>query len=172
MAISYLVLTLAYYNNSFNGRSIPWMSQALFNDEGGSYNQTAILTPENNVDHSKLATVGLPRYTTTYVISQMCYNFSLGAAIVHVLLWHWPDLKRAFGGMRFLKSNQDIDDPHFQGECRRRCIFLIDILTSLCRDEEVQGSAAVVVHASLRRFSGDWYRLQRMSFSSLQLRFR
>ncbi|OJT14828.1 Oligopeptide transporter 1 [Trametes pubescens] len=114
MAISYLVLTLAYYNNSFNGRSIPWMSQALFNDEGGSYNQTAILTPENNVDHSKLATVGLPRYTTTYVISQMCYNFSLGAAIVHVLLWHWPDLKRAFGGMRFLKSNQDIDDPHFQ----------------------------------------------------------
>ncbi|KAH9855640.1 OPT oligopeptide transporter [Lenzites betulinus] len=114
MAIGYLALTLAYYNNAFDGRSIPWMSQSLFDKDGGSYNQSAILTPDNDVDHSKLATVGLPRYTTSYVISQMCYNFSLGAAIVHVLLWHWPDLKRAFGGMRFLKSNQDIDDPHFQ----------------------------------------------------------
>lgn len=148
------------------------MSQALFNDEGGSYNQTAILTPENNVDPSKLATVGLPRYTTTYVISQMCYNFSLGAAIVHVLLWHWPDLKRAFGGMRFLKSNQDIDDPHFQGKRLRRYLSSIRMLTLLRRDEEVQGSAAVVVHASLRRVSCHWYRLQRTSFPSPQLRSR
>ncbi|KAI0819456.1 OPT oligopeptide transporter [Trametes gibbosa] len=114
MAIGYIALTLAYYNNAFNGRSIPWMSQALFDSEGGSYNQTAILTPDNNVDQAKLDVVGLPRYTTSYVISQMCYNFSLGAAIVHVLLWHWADLKKAFGGMRFLKSEQDIDDPHYQ----------------------------------------------------------
>ncbi|CDO73896.1 hypothetical protein BN946_scf185016.g53 [Trametes cinnabarina] len=114
MAIGYLTLTLAYYNNVFNGRNLLWMSNSLFNSEGGRYNQSAILTPDNNVDHSKLSSVGLPRYTTTYAISQMCYNFSLGAAIVHVLLWHWSDLKRAFGGMRFLRSVQDIDDPHFQ----------------------------------------------------------
>ncbi|OSD07818.1 OPT oligopeptide transporter [Trametes coccinea BRFM310] len=114
MAIGYLTLTLAYYNNAFNGRNLLWMSTSLFNSEGGSYNQTAILTPQHTVDHSKLESVGLPRYTTTYVISQMCYNFSLGAAIVHVFLWHWPDLKRAFGGMRFLRASQDIDDPHYK----------------------------------------------------------
>ncbi|KAI9058031.1 OPT oligopeptide transporter [Trametes sanguinea] len=114
MAIGYLTLTLAYYNNAFNGRNLLWMSTSLFNSEGGSYNQTAILTPQHTVDQSKLSSVGLPRYTTTYVISQMCYNFSLGAAIVHVLLWHWPDLKRAFGGMRFLRATQDIDDPHYK----------------------------------------------------------
>ena len=91
------------------------MSQSLFNNEGGSYNQSAILTPQNTLDSSKLDSVGLPRYTTTYAISQMCYNFSLGAAIVHVLLWNWGELSRAFGKMRFMRSSQDIDDPHYQG---------------------------------------------------------
>ncbi len=94
------------------------MSQSLFNDEGGSYNQSSILTPQNTLDSSKLDSVGLPRYTTTYAISQMCYNFSLGAAIAHVLLWNWRELSRAFGKMRFMQSSQDIDDPHYQGACR------------------------------------------------------
>ncbi len=115
--LGYIVLTACYYTNVFNGRDILWMSTALFNNEGGSYDQKAILTPENTLNSTALATVGLPRYTTTYAISQMCYNFSLGAAIVHVLLWHWPELKAAFGGARFLKSDQDIDDPHYKRRC-------------------------------------------------------
>ena len=122
MAIGYLVLTLSYYHNVFNGRDIAWMSTALFADDGSSYNQTAILTPQNTLDSSKLADVGLPRYTTTYAISQMCYNFSLGAAITHVLLWNWRELKDAFGSMRFLQGSQNIDDPHYKGECRCRLV--------------------------------------------------
>ncbi|KAI1798399.1 OPT oligopeptide transporter, partial [Ganoderma leucocontextum] len=114
MALGYIILTACYYTNVFNGRDILWMSQSLFNDEGGSYNQSAILTPQNTLDPSKLDSVGLPRYTTTYAISQMCYNFSLGAAIVHVLLWNWRELSKAFGKMRFMQSSQDIDDPHYQ----------------------------------------------------------
>jgi len=34
-------------------------------------------------------------------------------AIVHVFLWNWKDLKAAFSGFKFLKSAQDIDDPHY-----------------------------------------------------------
>jgi hypothetical protein len=93
MAIGYLVLTLAYYKNSFNARDLVFMSTALFDSNGNSYNQSAILTPENSLDKSKLAEIGLPRFTATYTVSQMCYNFSLGAALVHVLLWHWKELK-------------------------------------------------------------------------------
>ncbi|KAI0700193.1 OPT oligopeptide transporter [Cytidiella melzeri] len=116
MAIGYAVLTAAYYAGSFNGRDLVFMSTALFNSEGQTYNQTAILTPDNSLDKSKLEVVGLPRFTTTYAISQMCYNFSMGAALVHVLLWHWNDLKAAFGGFRFLRSNseQEIDDVHYR----------------------------------------------------------
>ncbi|EKM51095.1 uncharacterized protein PHACADRAFT_263059 [Phanerochaete carnosa HHB-10118-sp] len=114
MAIGYLVLTLAYYKNSFNARDLVFMSTSLFGADGNTYNQSAILTPENSLDKAKLAEVGLPRYTATYAVSQMCYNFSLGAALVHVLLWHWDDLKSAFVGLKFLKGNQEIDDPHYQ----------------------------------------------------------
>ncbi|KAJ3474399.1 hypothetical protein NLI96_g12479 [Meripilus lineatus] len=114
MAIGYLVLTLCYYNNVFGARDLVFMSTSLFGKDGKVYNQTAILTPEYSLDPSKLQEIGLPRYTTTYVVSQICYNLSLGAAIVHVFLWHWDDLKRAFGGLRFLKGAQDIDDPHYQ----------------------------------------------------------
>lgn len=94
MAIGYLVLTLCYYNNVFGARDLVFMSTSLFGKDGKVYNQTAILTPEYSLDPSKLQEIGLPRYTTTYVVSQICYNLSLGAAIVHVFLWHWDDLKR------------------------------------------------------------------------------
>lgn len=93
MAIGYLVLTLAYYKNSFNARDLVFMSTSLFGTDGGTYNQSAILTSENTLDPTKLEAVGLPRYTATYTVSQMCYNFSLGAALVHVALWHWRELK-------------------------------------------------------------------------------
>lgn len=93
MAIGYLVLTLAYYKNSFNARDLVFMSTSLFGSDGSTYNQTAILTPDNKLDPTKLSAIGLPRFTATYVVSQVCYNLSLGAAIVHVLLWNWKELK-------------------------------------------------------------------------------
>ncbi|GBE87677.1 predicted protein [Sparassis crispa] len=114
MAIGYIVLTTTYYSNAFHARDLIFMSTSLFGADGSIYNQSAILTPQYKLNASALAEVGLPRYTSTYTISQICYNFSLGAAITHVLLWHWKDLKRAFGGMKFLRSNQEIDDPHYQ----------------------------------------------------------
>lgn len=93
MALGYIVLTTAYYSNAFGARDLVFMSTSLFGSDGGSYNQTSILTPDYSLDHNKLESVGLPRFTATYTVSQMCYNFSMGAAIVHVFLWHWKDLK-------------------------------------------------------------------------------
>lgn len=116
MAIGYLVLTTAYYSNSFNGRDIVFMSTSLFGKDGSVYNQSSILTPDFQLDPVKLAEVGPPRklanrtfrnkstflrkmcciflgYTTTYTISQLAYNIGLGAAITHVFIWHWKELK-------------------------------------------------------------------------------
>ncbi|KAI0070550.1 OPT oligopeptide transporter [Panus rudis PR-1116 ss-1] len=135
MAIGYLVLTLVYYKNAFNARDLKFMSTSLFASDGTVYNQSAILTPENTLDHSKLAAIGLPRYTATYIVSQMCYNFSLGAALVHVTLWHWKDLRRAFGGFKFMRSTQDIDDPHYREMQKYREVpqwwYLLLLLASL-----------------------------------------
>lgn len=60
MAIGYLVLTVAYYTNQFNGRNLTWMSTSLFDRDGNVYNQTAILTDDFQLDHEKLAIVGPP----------------------------------------------------------------------------------------------------------------
>ena len=109
MALGYIVLTAAYYSNVFNGRNLVFMSTSLFGLDGKVYNQTAILTPDFNLDPAKLVQVGVPSgfvaflvisllktikgYTTTYAISGLAYNLGLGAAISHVFLWHWSDLK-------------------------------------------------------------------------------
>ncbi|KAF8491247.1 OPT oligopeptide transporter [Gautieria morchelliformis] len=114
MAVGYLVLTTAYYSNVFNGGNLVFMSTSLFGPDGSVYNQSAILTPDFKLDPSKLAQVGAPRYTTTYAISGLAYNLGLGAAITHVFLWNWAELKSAFGGYKFMRSGQDIDDPHYR----------------------------------------------------------
>ncbi|KAF8156006.1 OPT oligopeptide transporter [Crassisporium funariophilum] len=115
MGLGYVVLTTAYYSNAFNGRDITFMSTSLFGLDGDTYNQTAVIGADYKLNSDALETVGLPRYTTTYAISQLCYNLSLGAAFTSLALWHWPEVKTAFGGLRFLKSGHaDIDDPHYK----------------------------------------------------------
>ncbi|KAJ7771898.1 OPT superfamily oligopeptide transporter [Mycena olivaceomarginata] len=85
-------------------RDLPFMSTSLFSETGDTYNQSEFIT-----------TVGLPGYSTTYAISQLCYNLSLGAAVTYLFLWHWPELRSAFGGIRFLKrGHAEVDDPHYK----------------------------------------------------------
>ncbi|KAJ7784362.1 OPT oligopeptide transporter protein-domain-containing protein [Mycena metata] len=124
-----------YYSNVFNGRNLPWMSTSLFSEDGETYNQTAVITPDYTLNATAIATVGLPRYTTTYAISQMCYNLSLGAAVTYLFLWHWPELRAAFGGLRFLKrGHADIDDPHYKAEVPQwvyAALFLVSIAVGI-----------------------------------------
>ncbi len=93
MGIGYIVLTTAYYSNVFNGRDIPFMSTSLFGTDGSLYNQSAVIDSNYRVNQEALDTIGLPRYTTTYAISQLCYNLSLGSAFTFIAIWHWPELK-------------------------------------------------------------------------------
>lgn len=121
MAIGYILLTAAFYGNVFNGRNLVFMSTSLFGSDGSVYNQSAILTPSFDLDPSKLAQVGAPSaffffslfrtdadmigYTTTYAISSLAYNLGLGAAITHVFLWNWKELKEGlyhFESCRFI----------------------------------------------------------------------
>ncbi|KAJ7086088.1 OPT oligopeptide transporter [Mycena belliarum] len=115
MWFGYIVLTSCYYSNIFNGRDLPWMSTSLFSTEGDMYNQSAVITADFKLNSTALETIGLPRYSATYAISQMCYNLSLGAAVTYMFLWHWPELRAAFGGMRFLqRGHADVEDPHYK----------------------------------------------------------
>ncbi|KAJ7796192.1 OPT superfamily oligopeptide transporter [Mycena olivaceomarginata] len=115
MWLGYIVLTICYYSNVFNGRDLPFMSTSLFSETGDTYNQSEVITVDYKLNATALETVGLPRYSTTYAISQLCYNLSLGAAVTYLFLWHWPELRSAFGGLRFLKrGHAEVDDPHYK----------------------------------------------------------
>jgi len=93
MFFGYIVLTSVYYSGIFAGRDLPFMSTGLFGADGKRYNQSLIITADARLNTTALEEVGLPRYTPTYVVSQLCYNLSLGASVVHILLWHWKELK-------------------------------------------------------------------------------
>ncbi|CAK5277553.1 unnamed protein product [Mycena citricolor] len=115
MVLGYILLTTAYYSNIFGGRDLPFMSTSLFAADGSSYNQSVVITADYKLNATALDAIGLPRYSTTYAISQLCYNLSLGCAITTIFLWHWKELKAAFGSMQFLQNSPDnIDDPHYQ----------------------------------------------------------
>ncbi|KAJ7284604.1 OPT oligopeptide transporter protein-domain-containing protein [Mycena rebaudengoi] len=115
MAIGYMVLTGCYYANVFNGRDLPFMSNSLFAEDGSTYNQSQVVTTDFHLNATAVETVGLPRYASSYAISQLCFNLSLGAAVTYVFLWHWPELCAAFGGFRFLqRGHAEIDDPHYK----------------------------------------------------------
>ena len=116
MALGYIVLTTAYYANVFNGRDIKWMSSSLFGADGKTYDQRAVIDENFRLNRTALEAIGLPRYTTTFAISQLCYNLSLGSAITTIFVWHWDELKAAFGSMRAIMGHEDIDDPHYQGK--------------------------------------------------------
>ncbi|KAF4602800.1 hypothetical protein EYR40_006017 [Pleurotus pulmonarius] len=120
LALGYLILTACYYSNVFNGRDLAFMSTSLFGEDGQIYNQSAVIGSDYKLNHAALEVIGLPRYTTTYAISQLSYNVSLGAAASRSEYLRLTPLKSclliAFGGLRFLRQSHDeIDDPHYQG---------------------------------------------------------
>ncbi|EIW85265.1 OPT oligopeptide transporter, partial [Coniophora puteana RWD-64-598 SS2] len=116
IAICYALMTGCYYNDVFEGysRGIPFMSTALFSGNGSSYDQSAILNSENQLDPEKYAQIGPPYMSATYAISLLVSYGSTGAAFSHIMLWHWRQLWEAFRGFNFLRSKQDFDDVHFQ----------------------------------------------------------
>ncbi|KAF8841168.1 OPT superfamily oligopeptide transporter [Paxillus ammoniavirescens] len=116
LLFGYALMIGCYYGDVFQGysRGLPFMSTALFNGNGSSYDQSAILDANNQLDPQKYAEVGPPYMTTTYSISLLVSYASMGAAFSHVLLWNWRELWEALGGFNFLKSAQDFDDIHFQ----------------------------------------------------------
>jgi hypothetical protein len=67
------------------------MSQAIFDTDGNTYNQTAILT-NNRFDQEKYDAVGPAWFSATNALFLLVDNLSIGAAIVHAGLFYGKDL--------------------------------------------------------------------------------
>jgi hypothetical protein len=89
-----------YYSNVWDARRFPFLSQQLFSYKSNStryeqYNQTAILNSRYEVDQKLLQKQGLPWITSSYVFGMIAINIAITAAISHMCLWHWDDIKSA-----------------------------------------------------------------------------
>lgn len=81
-----------YAANTWKAQNFPFLSQALFNEDGTDYDQLLILDDDLRLDESKLAAVGLPWFAPTQVLYKLGANLAIGATICHVFLWYGKEI--------------------------------------------------------------------------------
>ncbi|KAK0385397.1 hypothetical protein NLU13_7873 [Sarocladium strictum] len=96
-----------YYGNIWNSLQFPFLSQLMY--EGSSnetnfveYNLTTILNKDNLIEGSLVQQQGYPWLSGSYVVYLITTNVGITAAIVHLLLWNYGDLK---AGWSFLSPS-------------------------------------------------------------------
>ncbi|XP_019182413.1 PREDICTED: oligopeptide transporter 7-like isoform X1 [Ipomoea nil] len=90
--ILYVVTPVMYWNNVYKAKNFPIFSDGLFKSNGEEYNISGIIDQDFHIDmeayeqegHLYLSTI----FTMTYAFSFACFV----ATIVHVALFHGPDL--------------------------------------------------------------------------------
>ncbi|KAF5136378.1 Oligopeptide transporter 5 [Metarhizium anisopliae] len=94
-----------YYGNVWDSTNFPFLSQLLYHGSSNAtsfvqYNLTAILNPDNTINSTLVAEQGLPYLSGSYVIRLITTNVGITAAIVHLLLWNYNDLKDGWAFLR------------------------------------------------------------------------
>jgi hypothetical protein len=90
-----------YYGNVWNARRFPFLSPLMYSEKSTAkkyvqYNQTKILDSKFRVDNDMLKDYGLPRLTASHTLGMTAVNIAITAAITHMIIWHWHDIKSAF----------------------------------------------------------------------------
>lgn len=94
-----------YYTNTWRAKDFPFLSQLMFDGKESSsksyvqYDQNLILNENGELDRAKLESQGLPYLSSTYVATLVAGNMAVTAALVHMLLWNYDDLKSAWAFM-------------------------------------------------------------------------
>lgn len=87
-----------YYGNVWQSRNFPFLSQLLYYGDSNStyfnqYNQTLILDENFVVNQTLLDEQGIPWISGTYAASLITFNMGLTAALMHMFLWNFDDIK-------------------------------------------------------------------------------
>jgi OPT family small oligopeptide transporter len=95
-----------YYGNVWESMNFPFLSQLLYHESSNStnfvqYNLSIILNPDNTINKTLVAEHGIPYLSGSYVSSLITTNVGVTAAIVHLLLWNYGDIKEGLAFMRW-----------------------------------------------------------------------
>lgn len=97
-----ILLMGMYYGNVHRSLDFPFLSQLLYDGTQSNgtvytpYNLTTILDANNEIDTAALHTQGIPYLTGSYIAYLITTNAGITAALVHLCLWNWNDLKAGF----------------------------------------------------------------------------
>lgn len=113
ICLTYIMMAAIYYGNVWKAKTFPFMSQALFDQFGNEYNQTAILT-DNKFDPVKYQEVGPAYFSATNALYLVTSNLSMGAIVMHIGLWCWPQVKPFVVSLNpFNKEKIIVHDEHY-----------------------------------------------------------
>lgn len=90
-----------YYGNLWSSQSFPFLSQLLYNGSSNAtnfveYNQSLVLNSKFEIDEVALASQSLPYLTGTYIVYLITSNMGITAALVHMALWNYDDIKEGW----------------------------------------------------------------------------
>ncbi|KAH8647651.1 oligopeptide transporter 2 [Xylariales sp. PMI_506] len=98
-ALGGIVILIMYYTNAFWASYLPINSNGAFNNKGESYNVTAVLNSDNQLDVNSYKTYGPPYYAVANLFVMGCTFVYYTFSIVYVFTKYWRPLKKALWGM-------------------------------------------------------------------------
>ncbi|KAH9919812.1 OPT oligopeptide transporter protein-domain-containing protein [Fomitopsis serialis] len=78
ICFTYILMSAVYYGDIWKAKNFPFMSQAIFAEDGSEYNQTALLT-NGRFDPEKFEKLGPAYFSATNALGLVTANLSLGA---------------------------------------------------------------------------------------------
>ncbi|KAH9931204.1 OPT oligopeptide transporter [Amylocystis lapponica] len=113
--LTYILMSAVYYGNIWKAQQFPFMSQAIFAENGSQYDQTSLLDANGKFDPTAYAELGPAYFSATNALYLITSNLSLGAVLTHVLLYHWNDLKPFVLSLNpWNKNVHHVHDAHFE----------------------------------------------------------
>ncbi|KAG2006353.1 peptide transporter MTD1 [Coprinopsis cinerea AmutBmut pab1-1] len=107
-AICMIAFCACFAMNVWNGQNFPFLSQALFYENGTRFQQLRILDENFRLDPVKLEAEGLPWFASSQVVAKIAHNLAIGSTITHVLIWYGKDIIQVIRKYRA----GEIYDPH------------------------------------------------------------
>jgi hypothetical protein len=85
----------------------------MFN--GANRSVAQILGADNIVDPALLKSYGAPWFSMSNALSLLCLNMAVTAGIVHIICWHWQDIRHLFVWMLPSNLKKDFKEAKADG---------------------------------------------------------
>ncbi|KAG1139123.1 hypothetical protein G6F37_009983 [Rhizopus arrhizus] len=111
--VLWLIAPLLYYNDVWNAKSYPFLSNGIFrlydNGTSAKYPQTDVLNADNSLNYTALAEVGYPQFATVNAFSYIIINLGVTSTITHVALFYGKQIWKNFREAWKSASEKNVD---------------------------------------------------------------